>query len=161
MAYWRLHYHLVWATCRREPLIDAAGEALVRRTLYGKAKELGVLIHALGNVEDHVHVVASMPPKLSVADCVGKFKGASSHRVNQERRHRTFQWQAGYGALTLGARSLATVIAYVRNQRAHHDMARVVALYERCTEEDDGVIISGVRRVAHAIGTPPRAQARG
>src|SRR5260221_1411908 len=120
MAYWRLHYHLVWATRQREPLIDTTCERLIHQTLYGKAKEVGVLIHALGNVENHIHVVASIPPKLSVADCVGQFKGASSHRVNQERQQRAFQWQGGYGALSLGGRSLATLIAYVRHQREHH-----------------------------------------
>jgi REP element-mobilizing transposase RayT len=139
MAYWRLHYHLVWATFRREPLIDSACAALIHQTLYGKAKELGILIHAVGNGEDHTHVVASIPPKLSVAGCVGKFKGASSHRVNQASRQQTFQWQGGYGALSLGERSLERVIAYARNQREHHRTGRAVALYERCTEEDDGV----------------------
>ncbi len=138
MAYWRLHYHLVWTTHKREPLIDAASEVLIRYTLYGKAKELGILIHAIGNVDDHIHVVASVPPKLSIADCVGKLKGASSHRVNQEGRQQTFRWQGGYGALSLGGHSLATVIAYVRNQREHHQCGRAIALYERCTEEDDG-----------------------
>jgi REP element-mobilizing transposase RayT len=147
MAYWRLYYHLVWTTYRREPLIDSACEALIQQTLYGKAKELGILIHAVGNVEDHVHVVASIPPKLSIADCVGKFKGAGSHRVNQESRQRTFQWQGGYGALSLGERSLETVIAYVRNQREHHRTGRsLVAVYERCTEEEDGVGIAAEER---------------
>lgn len=142
MAYWRLHYHLIWTTYRREPLIGADCEALIHHTLFGKAKELGVLIHAIGSVEDHVHVVASLPPRVSVADCVGKLKGASSHRVNQETAPRAFRWQGGYGALSLGERSLATVIAYVRNQRKHHGAGRPIAIYERSMEEDDGVVIA-------------------
>jgi putative transposase len=105
MAYWRLHYHLIWTTYRREPLIGADCEAVIHHTLFGKAKELGVLIHAIGTVEDHVHVVASIPPRVSVADCVGKLKGASSHRVNQDTASRAFRWQGGYGGLSLGARS--------------------------------------------------------
>ena len=141
MAFWRLHYHLVWSTQRREPLIDRACEVLIHTTLYGKAKELGILIHAIGNVEDHIHVVVSVPPRLAVADCVGKLKGASSHRVNQETARRVFRWQAGYGALSLGGRSLPTVIAYVRNQRQHHAGGRPIAIYERSTEEEDGVLI--------------------
>jgi putative transposase len=141
MAYWRLHYHLVWTTHRREPLIDRATEDLIHRALYGKAKELGVLVHAVGGVEDHVYAVVSIPPRLTVADCVGKLKGASSHRVNQETGQCAFRWQGGYGALSIGDRSLTTVIAYVRHQREHHRMGRVVALYERCMEEDDGVIL--------------------
>ena len=142
MAFWRLHYHLIWTTYQREPLIDAAREVLIHQTVYGKAKELGLLIHAVGGIEDHLHVVASIPPRLSVADCVGKLKGASSHRVNLEVRDGAFRWQGGYGALSIGARSLAQAIAYVRNQREHHGAGRPMAIYERCTDEDDGVVVT-------------------
>ena len=49
MPFWRLHYHLIWATYRREPLL--ASEVVERQTygaLLNKARELGVLVHALG-----------------------------------------------------------------------------------------------------------------
>ena len=124
MAYWRLHYHIVWTTWRREPLIDADREAMIHRIVYGKAQELGVLVQAIGGVDDHLHVVASIPPQLSIAQCIGQFKGASSHRVNRDTPERTFRWQDGYGVLSLGERSLATVVAYVRYQREHHSTGR-------------------------------------
>jgi hypothetical protein len=74
MGFWRLHYHLVWGTYGREPLMDPARETLIHQTVYGKAKELGVLIHAVGGIEDHIHMVVSIPPRLSVAECVGKLR---------------------------------------------------------------------------------------
>ena len=43
--------------------------------------------------------------------------------------------------MSLGGRSLATLITYVRNQREHHGTENVVPLYERCTEDDDGVVL--------------------
>jgi putative transposase len=143
MAFWRLHYHLVWGTYRRELLIERKVEQLVYQALYGKAKELRLLVHAIGGVADHVHVVASIPPAVALADCVGQLKGASSHRVNREAGRGVFRWQGGYGALSIGGRSLAAVIAYVRNQREHHAVGgSAVAIYECCTEEDDGVIVT-------------------
>jgi hypothetical protein len=42
----------------------------------------------------------------------------------------------------LARAQLATVIGYVRNQREHHGAGRLIAIYERCTEEDDGVVIA-------------------
>ena len=143
MAFWRLHCHLVWGTYGREPFIDAARETLIHQTLFGKAKELGMLIHAVGGIEDHTHVVTSIAPRLSVATCVGQLKGASSHRVNVEFPDEVFRWQGGYGALSIGGRSLASVIAYVRNQREHHRTGTTIAVYERCTDEEDGVVIVG------------------
>ncbi len=142
MAYWRLHYHLVWATFKHEPMIDREREKVIYGTLYNKAKELGLIIHAAGNVEDHFHVVVSIPPKLSISDCVRHLKGASAHAVNHMLSSATvFKWQEGYGALSLGERSLPTLIAYANNQAQHHRDNTMVALCERMTEEDDGPII--------------------
>jgi putative transposase len=62
MTFWRLHYHLIWATFEREPSLIADREKMFYGVLYNKAQELGLIVHAAGNVEDHVHVVASIPP---------------------------------------------------------------------------------------------------
>ncbi len=140
MSYWRLHYHLVWATYQRLPLLTDALERQVYGTILGKAKEFGIIIHAIGNIEDHIHVAASIPPKLAVADCIKHFKGASSHYVNhQPGASGGFGWQDGYGVLTFGERAMEDVVAYVRNQKEHHRQKTIRAPLERMTEEDDGV----------------------
>ena len=139
MAYWRLHYHLIWAAHKREPIITESREKIIYGTLYSKAKEIGVVIHAIGNMSDHIHVVASIPPKLSVADCIKHFKGATLHAINHTLPSASpFKWQAGYGALTLSSRSLATVVAYANNQKQHHRDNTLIALCERASDEDDG-----------------------
>jgi putative transposase len=138
VAYWRLHYHLVWTTYLRAPMIDAQREPIIHRVFHDKAKELGVLLHAFGNVEDHAHLVVSIPPKIAVADCVRHFKGASSYAVNQTLRGADqFKWQDGYGALSLGEEALATVAAYARNQKQHHREGTIIAMYERWSEDED------------------------
>jgi len=142
MAYWRLHYHLIWATDERRPIIDTAHIDVLHRALYGKAKELALIVHAVGGMADHIHFVASVPPKLALAECVGKLKGASSHAVNLGRDGAAaFRWQAGYGALSVGGRSLPDVIAYVRDQVRHHQGGSTISVYERTTENDDGVSV--------------------
>ena len=70
MTYWRLHYHLIWATQDREPTITLEREKLFYGVLYKKGEELGLKIHAAGNIDEHVHVVLSIPPKIAVADGV-------------------------------------------------------------------------------------------
>lgn len=140
MPYWRLHYHLVWATWKREWLLDDARTSLMRAVIYHKAKELGLLVHAVGSVEDHVHVVVSIPPKRAVADAVRHFKGASSYAFNHTLESQTvFKWQEGYGAISLGQRSLRPAVAYANNQIEHHRAGTTVAFYERCSEVEEGV----------------------
>ncbi len=103
--------------------------------LYRKAEELGLKIHAAGNVEDHVHVVASIPPNLSVAECLRHIKGASAHAINQmARSDGQFKWQNGYGALSVSERSLEKVKAYAAQQKEHHRDKTVVRSYERTDE---------------------------
>ncbi len=136
MPYWKLYYHLVWATFERHPLINPEREAIIRTTWFTKAKELRLVLHATGIVADHVHVVASIPPVLSVAVCVKHLKGASSRAVHvQAGPGHPFRWQEGYGALSLGERSLATVIAYVQDQPRHHREGTTLPLYETTPEE--------------------------
>ncbi len=138
MSYWRLHYHLVWTTWRREPLLTGEHKSKAYGAILGKAKDLGVIVHAIGGVEDHVHVVASIPPRLAVAEVVRQMKGGSSHyATDQHGLERNFGWQEGYGALTFGERSMADIVAYVRGQEEHHASNKTHSALERVTVDSE------------------------
>jgi putative transposase len=137
MTYWRLHYHIIWATYNREPIITPEREKMFYGVLYKKGEELRLKTHAAGNVEEHVHVVLSIPPKIAVADCVRHLKGASAFAINHMAgSDGQFKWQGGYGALTVGERSLEIVMEYAAKQKEHHRENRLVEAYERIDEED-------------------------
>ena len=106
--------------------------------LYKKGEELGVIIHAAGNTEDHVHVVVSIPPKLAVAECVRHFKGASAFAINHmDGSDGQFRWQEGYGAFTVGENALDVVKVYAARQKEHHKEGTAIGVYEII--EGDGV----------------------
>ena len=112
---------------------------MVYGTILNKAKELGVLIHQIGNTDDHIHIVASIPPKMAVAECVRHFKGASSHYVNEQAVIADrFGWQDGYGVFTFGERSMKRIVAYAKDQRKHHAEATTVSYCERTSNEKAG-----------------------
>ena len=137
MTYWRLHYHIIWSTMDRQPILTSDLEKLSYGVIYGKAKELDLKIHAAGNLADHVHIVLSIPPKISVADCVRHLKGASAYAINHmDGSDGQFKWQAGYGALTVGERSLETVMEYAARQKEHHKVGTTIGIYERMDEEE-------------------------
>jgi putative transposase len=136
MTYWRLHYHIIWATFERQPTLIDEREKLFYGVIHQKAKELDLKIHAIGNVDDHVHIVVSIPPKLAIADCIRHLKGASAYAINHmDGSDGQFKWQEGYGALTVGERSLSTVMAYANNQKEHHKSHTVIEVYERMDEK--------------------------
>jgi REP element-mobilizing transposase RayT len=144
MTYWRLHYHIIWSTKDREPCLTPQVEKMFYGVIFKKAEELGLKLHAAGNVDDHVHIVVSIPPKLSVADCVRHFKGASAYAINHmDGSDGQFKWQAGYGALTVSESALKTVANYAAMQKEHHQKHRqehsqervIIDVYERMDDE--------------------------
>ena len=136
MVYWRLHYHLIWATHERQPSLTPEREKVLYAVINRKARELDLKIHASGNVDDHIHVVVSIPPKLSVAECVKHIKGASAYEINFMPGHaEKFQWQEGYAALSIGEDSLEAVKQYALQQKRHHKDRTINQVFERISEE--------------------------
>jgi REP element-mobilizing transposase RayT len=140
MAFWRLYYHLVWATKERLPMITSEMEPELYGYIIGKADALQCITHALGGIENHTHMIASVPPKLSVAEFVQKIKGSSAFHINhcKTKNFSELVWQRGYGVLSLGQKHLDWAVQYVRNQKEHHRNAKMVSALERDAEEDDG-----------------------
>ena len=136
MPFYQIYYHLIWATYKREPFLVDRIEKQVYGTILSKAKELDCPVHAIGGIDDHIHIAISIVPKLAVANVIRQLKGASSYYVNhQPNAGPTFGWQRGYGALTFGGRSMPTVVAYIQNQKEHHQQNTTIALYERVNED--------------------------
>jgi putative transposase len=72
MPYWQLYYHVIWATKHRIPFIADAMIAPIEQSIIHTSRELGVIVHAVGVMPDHVHVFAQVPPSLTVARVVGR-----------------------------------------------------------------------------------------
>jgi putative transposase len=142
MPYWRLHYHGIWSCKNRAPLITPELEPELYKYLRGKGLELGAIMHEVGGIEDHTHVVFSLPPKFAIAEFIGKLKGASSHWVTHVLKHPgEFDWQRGYGVLSFGDKNLPAVIAYAQNQKEHHRQQTINEAMEKWSEEEDGVVV--------------------
>jgi len=137
MPYWKLHYHLVWATKNREPVIDDTAEQIIRRSIASTSRSLKMTLHAVGMVADHVHVAVSIPPSVAVSEAVGRLKGASPHALhNSPEPLSDFGSQAEYGALSISGRGLDELIEYVVNQPARHAANGLHAALERIDERE-------------------------
>jgi putative transposase len=134
MPYWRLFYHFVWGTKHGEPLIGMDFEQLLHKAIAAKAIELGGVVHAVGGVSDHVHLVVSVPPRIALSTFIGQVKGNTSHFVNHEiQPGYRFQWQDEYGVVSFGERHLSWVVQYALNQAQHHERDTIVGRLEGVT----------------------------
>ncbi len=122
MSLWRLYYHIVWATKERQPLITSDKETELYNYIIGKSNSLNCRLHAIGGIEDHIHLVVSIPPTIAIAEFVKKIKGSSSHHFNHNLcpTSEKFAWQEGYGVFSLGSKQLEQAVIYVQNQKIHH-----------------------------------------
>ena len=138
MVFWRLYYHLIWGTKNREPLIVPKIESHLYSYLVHKASELDVFVYQINGWFDHVHLIAAIPPKISISDVMKNLKGASSHFINDRQfLEGHFQWQRGYGALSLGEKQRPFAEAYVINQKQHHQQQTTNSWLERMTDFDE------------------------
>ena len=151
MPFWRMYYHLVWATRNRQPLITPQVEARLFPYLVNKAAQMQVTVYAVNGWVDHVHMVVAIPPKWSVADVMKELKGASSHDINSQTEltgvsipH--FAWQGGYGALTMGENHRSVAVEYVQRQKEHHASGQTNYWLERCDDANFGPVDQGMDR---------------
>ena len=129
IPYYRLFYHVVWATRLREPAITDEREEAVWEAVRWAAQRQDLLVHAVGGYRDHVHLVLTVPPQLSLATVIGRIKGASSRWLGEVFQER-FGWQSEYGVLSIGEDALPRVVRYVEHQRVHHTTGRLIAVFE-------------------------------
>ncbi len=136
MPYCQLFYHLVWSTKNRLPLLSAQVEPVIHGFLRAKAIGLGATVFALNGIADHVHMVASIPPKIAVARFVGQIKAVASARFNQGAPDAPpFFWQEEYGAFSFDAKRLPNYVAYVNNQKDHHAQNTLIPVLERTADD--------------------------
>ena len=97
---------------------------------------LGAAVHAIGVVEDHVHLAVSVPPSIALAEFVRQLEGSSSHFVNHECSPASpFAWQPAYGVMSLDGKQMPSVVKYVIEQRKHHVEKTTIPVLERLSQE--------------------------
>ena len=77
-TFYSLHYHVIFSTKDRRPLIRPAWRPHLHQYLGGTIRGLGGVAEIVGGVEDHVHVLMSVRTTDTPADLVREFKKASS-----------------------------------------------------------------------------------
>ena len=119
-TYLSLHYHLVFSTKNRQPLIDAAWRARLHEYLGGTIAGLGGFPQGISGVADHVHLLVGLKATRCLADVLRELKKASSVWVHEQIGLAGFAWQEGYAAFTVSPTARAAVRQYIANQDEHH-----------------------------------------
>ena len=115
----KLLYHIVYATKERRPYLAPSWRTDMHDYLGGTIRGLKGTAMEIGGIEDHVHLLTSIPPTISVSEFMSKLK-ANSSNWGKHRSGQAFGWQDGYSAFTVSESQTEGVRDYIRNQEVHH-----------------------------------------
>jgi len=106
-------------------------EKLIKNYIPKKVIEYGGVSLAFNNVENHIHLLCHISPKISVSEFVNKIKGSSSRYINVLDNDQNFYWQNGYGILSVSKKNIPFVKKYIINQKQHHKNHSLINSLER------------------------------
>ena len=121
MSYVCSHVHGVFSTKDRRPFLTPQLRTRLWPYLGGIARENGMKALAIGGVEDHIHLLLSMPATMPIAKAMQLIKGGSSkwvHDIFPDQR--LFAWQTKYGAFGVSVSQVEKIVNYIENQEPHH-----------------------------------------
>jgi putative transposase len=119
-TYTSLHYHLVFSTKDRFPLIQQHWRERMHAYLGGTVRTLEGVPDEIGGTADHVHLLVGLKPTHRLSDVLREIKRESSIWAHEEIGASKFAWQEGYGAFTVSVSQLPSVRDYIARQEEHH-----------------------------------------
>jgi putative transposase len=107
--------HCVFSTKDRASLIPDPER--LWQYIGGIARQKSIPLLAAGGTANHLHLLISLPPTITLAKAVQELKGNTSRWLNETAR---FAWQEGYGAFSVSELQRKTVVEYIDRQAEHH-----------------------------------------
>jgi putative transposase len=113
--------HVVFSTKDREPLINADLKPELYAYLGGLTRELKGKAYGINGSADHVHMLISLPPVVSMSEALRFIKSNSSGWIHDKwPKRKSFGWQLGYGAFSVSKSNVPEVLKYIADQERHH-----------------------------------------
>ena len=116
--------HLVFVTKYRRDVFTSEILSRIKEIFLETCEQMEVELIEFGGEDDHVHILVNVPPKLSVANLVGKLKGKSSYLLRKEywqhlkkKLWGNHLWSPSYCVVSCGGAPLDIVKQYVLDQR--------------------------------------------
>ena len=124
---WMCKYHIVFTPKYRWKIIHTKYKASIVGILRELCKWKGVEVIEGKAMVDHVHLLVSILPKMSVSSFMGYLKGKSALMILDRHANLKYKfgnryfWSRGYYVSTVGLNE-ATIAKYVSEQEKHDEM---------------------------------------
>ncbi len=120
-TYTQLYIQIVFAVKGRENLISKGNREELHKYITGIVQNRDQKLLSIFCMPDHVHLLISIKPTISISDLVRDIKAGSSKFINDSKWIKgKFNWQEGFGAFSYSKSQIDTVVNYILNQEEHH-----------------------------------------
>ena len=117
-----IKYHIVWITKYRKPVIVGKTAQRTRELIrmVCTTNEVEIIAGHVG--KDHIHLLVSVPPHLSVSKLVQYIKGSTSRKLQMEYKELNKQfwgqhlWARGYFVASSGNVTDEVIAQYIKDQ---------------------------------------------
>lgn len=121
-----LKYHVVFCTKYRFRILTGQVSERAREIIREICRANYVDIVSGSMSPDHVHLLMSVPPSISISKILQYIKGKSGRKLLMEFEHLRKRywgqhlWSRGYYAVTVGNVNQEDIQKYLENQEMHH-----------------------------------------
>ena len=132
---WRCQYHVVFAPKYRRMAIYGEIRADIGMILRKLCEQKGIEIIEVEACPDHIHMLLSIPPKISVSYAIGYLKGKSTLMIFDRHANLKYKygnrnfWARGYYVDTVG-RNKEAIKKYIQNQLQEDKLADQMSIKE-------------------------------
>jgi len=75
----------------------------------------------INGVQNHIHILCSLPRTISIANLLEEIKKSSSKWIKTKGdKFSKFRWQGGYGCFSVSDSLVDIVDRYIKKQKEHH-----------------------------------------
>jgi putative transposase len=120
-SYISCYVHYVFSTKNQKKWLKSDIREKLFPYIGGLCRENNFKLIKAGGVDDHLHLLVSLPSTITIAKAIQYLKGGSSRWIHETFGNmKDFAWQEGYGAFTIGVSQTDRTIKYITNQEDHH-----------------------------------------
>ena len=132
---WRCQYHIILTPKYRRQVIYGKYKKEIGKILRTLCERNGIEILEANACRDHIHMLVSIPPKMSVSRAMGILKGKSALMIFDRFANLKYKygnrhfWCRGYFVDTVG-RNKTAITKYIQNQVEEDQMVEQMSMKE-------------------------------
>jgi putative transposase len=118
-----LHVHLVFTPKYRRPVFSGKHIGALKQIFAGVCKDFDAELVEMDGESNHVHLLVTYPPKVSISALVNSLKGVSSRMLRKthpdiiSRYWKNVLWSRSYFAASCGGDPMNIIKQYIEQQK--------------------------------------------